>query len=56
LTALGIDLKKSVEDLHILRDSTCQKSLVTASPNDLAIDLYKKMAALKVAGVPIVDE
>ena len=56
LTALGIDLKKSVEDLHILGDSTCQKSLVTASPNDLAIDLYKKMAALKVAGVPIVDE
>lgn len=53
---LGVDVQKSIEDLQVLRDSTGVDTLITASPNELAIDLYKKMAKLKIAAVPIVDE
>jgi hypothetical protein len=56
LKELGVDVQKSIEDLQVLRDSTGVDTLITASPNELAIDLYKKMAKLKIAAVPIVDE
>ncbi|KAH8556966.1 hypothetical protein BGW37DRAFT_474957 [Umbelopsis sp. PMI_123] len=56
LQALGIDVQKSIGELQVLPQSTGVKSIVTASANELAVDVYKKMGDLKVAGVPIVDE
>jgi hypothetical protein len=56
LQALGINVQKSIGELQVLPQSTGVKSIVTASANELAVDVYKKMGDLKVAGVPIVDE
>ncbi|KAI8581239.1 hypothetical protein K450DRAFT_233804 [Umbelopsis ramanniana AG] len=53
LQPLGIDVKKSIGELQVLPPSA---SVVTASPDELAVNVYKKMGNLKVAGVPIVDE
>ncbi|CAO3696111.1 unnamed protein product [Umbelopsis ramanniana] len=56
LQALGIDVNKSIGELQVLPSSANADSVVTASSNELAVDVYKKMGDLKVAGVPIVDE
>jgi hypothetical protein len=56
LKALGIDVNKSIIELQVLLPSSNADSVITASPDELAVDVYKKMGDLKVAGVPIVDE
>lgn len=56
LQALGIDVNKSIGELQVLPSSSNAGSVVTASTNELAVDVYKKMGDLKVAGIPIVDE
>jgi hypothetical protein len=53
---LGIDVNKSIGELQVLPSSSNADSVVTASTNELAVDVYKKMGDLKVAGIPIVDE
>ncbi|KAI9286378.1 hypothetical protein BC943DRAFT_18371 [Umbelopsis sp. AD052] len=56
LQALGIDVTKSIAELQVLSPSLNANSVVTASPDELAVNVYKKMGDLKVAGVPIVNE
>ncbi|KAG2185779.1 hypothetical protein INT43_002216 [Umbelopsis isabellina] len=56
LTTLGIDLEMKIENLFDHRTPPKLPTLITASPTDMTIEVYKKMGKNKIAAMPIIDE
>ncbi|KAJ2957374.1 hypothetical protein NQZ79_g6918 [Umbelopsis isabellina] len=56
LTTLGIDLEMKLENLFDHRNPPKLPSLITTSPTDITIEVYKRMGKNKIAAMPIIDE